>query len=199
MSLLFNILSRLVIAFLPRSKLLISRLQLPCFEMYENWSRDRTGLMVMGRDSDLHCEGWGRGPGGREEEQQQLKCSDQPLVVPCGRVHQGIGLFGWGMGVRGYLRGHCCYGSKGIKTRLQKGPSTEEECPKYLRRDLDRLKLLWGRDVERMTLAKTGSQGVFTTHQPCLWATVIRSFPPISAPSFSLHHIPAPTWGDNLC
>ena len=36
MSLLFNMLSRLVIAFLPRSKgLLISRLQSPCFEMYE--------------------------------------------------------------------------------------------------------------------------------------------------------------------
>ena len=47
--------------------------------------------MVMGRDSDLHCEGCGRGLG-REEEQQQLKCSDRLLVVPWGRVHQGIGL-----------------------------------------------------------------------------------------------------------
>ena len=100
--------------------------------------------MVMGRDSDLHCEGCGRGPGDmrREEEQQQLKCSDQPLVAPWGRVHQGIRLLGCGMGGRGYLRGHCCYGSKGLKTRLQKGPSTREECPKYLRSDLGRLMLL---------------------------------------------------------
>lgn len=37
--------------------------------------------MVMGEDSDLHCEGWGR-PGC--EEEQQLKCSDQPLAVPWG-------------------------------------------------------------------------------------------------------------------
>lgn len=68
------------------------------------------------------------------------------------------------MGVRGHLRSSAAIEQERLDASHHKGLSTEKY-PKYLGRNvLDGLKLLRGRDLERMTLAKIGSQCIYI---PC--------------------------------